>query len=97
MTEELDRMAAHLEAVIQNAVAVRVGVGPEHALLTISQVATRLGIAQGTLSNMLSVGKFPEHRIKIGTGPKSRRWTQKQVNDWIDEQSFKAGRPRNAA
>lgn len=97
MSENIEAIASRIEAVIQREVSARIGLAPEHVLLDIGQVSGRLGVAQGTLSNMLSVGKFPAHHIKVGTGHQSRRWTQKQVNDWIDEQAFKAGRPRNAA
>lgn len=82
---------------IAESLAVRLGPPPDRRLWDLEAVARFLGIAKGTLSNMIAAGTFPQHVIKVGTGPASRRWTEKQVTDWVTERMFQPGRPRNAA
>lgn len=82
---------------IASRLAVRLGPPPERRLWDMEAVAKFLSIAKGTLSNMIAAGTFPQHAIKVGTGPASRRWTEKQVTDWVTERMFQPGRPRNAA
>jgi len=88
-------MSEHEELAEQIAsrLAVRLGPPPERRLWDLEAVAKFLGIAKGTLSNMISDGTFPQHAIKIGTGPASRRWTEKQVTDWVTERMFQPGSP----
>lgn len=82
---------------IAERLAVRLGPPPDRRLWDLEAVARFLGIAKGTLSNMIAAGTFPQHAIKVGTGPASRRWTEKQVTDWVTDRMFQPGRPRNAA
>ncbi len=82
---------------LAEALAVRIGPPAERRLWNIAQCAAYLGIAQSTLSNMISAGQFIPHTMKIGSGPKARRWTEKSVTDWAISRQFAPGRPRNAA
>lgn len=68
--------------------AVRLGPPPERRLWDLQRTADFLGIAKGTLPNMIAAGTFPQHAIKIGTGAGSRRWTEKQVTDLVAERMF---------
>ncbi|AWM79678.1 hypothetical protein DKL61_04555 [Gammaproteobacteria bacterium ESL0073] len=52
--------------------------------LTKEQVSEKVGLAVSTIYKYMKLGKFPkQHKI---IGGKSARWSEKQINEWIEEQ-----------
>ncbi|AZS50692.1 AlpA family phage regulatory protein [Entomomonas moraniae] len=52
--------------------------------LTKEQVSEKVGLAVSTIYKYMKLGEFPkQHKI---IGGKSARWSENQINEWIEEQ-----------
>ncbi|BCH55973.1 hypothetical protein RvVAR031_35830 [Agrobacterium vitis] len=50
-------------------------------LLSVRQVVAKTGISRPEIYKRMDAGKFPS---KISLGPKTVRWSENEINAWID-------------
>lgn len=55
---------------------------PTQPLLTIKQVAARVGVSVRTFESWYASGRVPQF---IRCGPRLRRWSQSVIDRWIDQ------------
>ena len=63
--------------------------------LTISGIASRLGISPTTAKKYADEGRLPEPDAVTGDGPKAvRGWLPETIDQWNAERPGRGGRPR---
>ena len=53
---------------------------PADRLLTIAEVACRVGVSASTINRRIAAGKFP---APVHLGTRTSRWIEAEINAWI--------------
>ena len=63
-------------------------------LLRRREVEQRIGIARSTLYQLMRAGEFP---LPLKIGPKAVRWSQREIEAWVEERPRAKGRAEQEA
>ena len=63
-------------------------------LLRRQEVEQRIGIARSTLYQLMRAGEFP---LPLKIGPRAVRWSQREIEEWVEERPRARGWGENGA
>jgi prophage regulatory protein len=73
-------MKDSVSAVATGAMVREAPTAPADRLMTIGEVAYRLGTSPSTINRRIQAGKFPK---PVHLGTRTSRWRESEVNAWI--------------